>query len=305
MEVRRLEDNPIVRPNIGDRIGNNINGPSLIRVPEWVGDPLGTYYLYFASHRGTEIYLAYADDVTGKWTLHTPSPLCLRDAGEGFDDHIASPDVHIDENRKRIEMYYHGCCSRYEDETGIVSQFTRIALSEDGLIFDARPEPLGRFYFRAFEYEGDRYALAKENRGKGQRESGQRVYRSPDGHGRFEPGPILFQDGSRHTAVRRREDTLDVFYSRIGDAPECILHATVDLSSEWGRWRATKPEPLLEPEYEWEGTSEPIEPSRAGAVIESVHQIRDPAVFEERDKTYLLYSVAGERGIAIAKLLER
>ena len=31
---------------------SNINGPSLVRVPEWVEDPLGKYYLYFAHHRG-------------------------------------------------------------------------------------------------------------------------------------------------------------------------------------------------------------------------------------------------------------
>ena len=27
---------------------SNINGPSLVRVPEWVENPLGKYYLYFA-----------------------------------------------------------------------------------------------------------------------------------------------------------------------------------------------------------------------------------------------------------------
>ncbi|NET62179.1 MAG: hypothetical protein F6K47_40550, partial [Symploca sp. SIO2E6] len=32
--------------------GSNINGPSLIRVPEWIENPLGRYYLYFAHHQG-------------------------------------------------------------------------------------------------------------------------------------------------------------------------------------------------------------------------------------------------------------
>ena len=40
---------------------SNINGPSLVRVPEWVENPLGKYYLYFAHHRGAYIRLAYAD----------------------------------------------------------------------------------------------------------------------------------------------------------------------------------------------------------------------------------------------------
>ena len=34
-----------------------------------------------------------------------------------------------------------------------------------------------------------------------------------------------------------------------------------------------------------------------------VRQLRDPAVFEDEGHLYLLYSVAGEQGIAIAELL--
>ena len=33
-----------------------------------------------------------------------------------------------------------------------------------------------------------------------------------------------------------------------------------------------------------------------------VNQLRDPAIFQEQDKTYLLYSYAGESGIAITEL---
>jgi hypothetical protein len=33
-------------------------------------------------------------------------------------------------------------------------------------------------------------------------------------------------------------------------------------------------------------------------------QLRDPAIFRESGRTYLLYSVAGERGIAIAEMTE-
>ena len=35
-----------------------------------------------------------------------------------------------------------------------------------------------------------------------------------------------------------------------------------------------------------------------------VRQLRDPAIFREDRKTYLLYSVAGESGLAIAELHE-
>jgi len=35
-----------------------------------------------------------------------------------------------------------------------------------------------------------------------------------------------------------------------------------------------------------------------------VRQLRDPGIYRENGKTYLLYSVAGENGIAIAELKE-
>jgi len=36
--------------------------------------------------------------------------------------------------------------------------------------------------------------------------------------------------------------------------------------------------------------------------MEQVRQLRDPALLETDGRTYLLYSVAGESGIAIAEL---
>ena len=53
--ITRLGDGPIITPEMDDRMGGNIQGPSLIKVPTWVDNPLGKYYLYFADHRGTYI----------------------------------------------------------------------------------------------------------------------------------------------------------------------------------------------------------------------------------------------------------
>ncbi len=57
--VRRFKENPIIHARLDNEIGTNINGPSLIRVPDWVDKPLGRYYLYFAHHQGTSIRMAY------------------------------------------------------------------------------------------------------------------------------------------------------------------------------------------------------------------------------------------------------
>ena len=56
-------------------LGNNINGPSVIRVPGWVKLPLGKYYMYFAHHAGQFIRMAYADAVEGPWRIYEPGVL--------------------------------------------------------------------------------------------------------------------------------------------------------------------------------------------------------------------------------------
>jgi hypothetical protein len=99
----------------------------------------------------------------------------------------------------------------------------------------------------------------------------------------------------RPAAVRRRDAPL-------GEAPERILHATIDLAGDWTTWRETAPVEVLRPARPWEGADLPVEPSRRGSVDVPVNQLRDPAVYEEEGRVYLLYSVAGERGIALARV---
>ena len=90
-------------PNIENEHGfPNINGPSLVRVPDWVENPLGKYYLYFAHHRGSYIRLAYADDIIGPYTVYPGGALHRDNTVFKGCDHIASPDVHIDEDNKKI-----------------------------------------------------------------------------------------------------------------------------------------------------------------------------------------------------------
>lgn len=94
VRVQRFATNPLITPASSPTLGENINGPSVIRVPSWLPNPLGRYYLYFAHHAGTFIRLAYADDVQGPWRIYEPGTLHLEDA-PAFYDHIASPDVHV------------------------------------------------------------------------------------------------------------------------------------------------------------------------------------------------------------------
>ncbi len=80
VRIERLADAPIITPALHPSIGENIQGPSLIRVPDWIEAPLGKYYLYFADHKGRYIRLAYADALLGPWTIHRPGSLQIEDS---------------------------------------------------------------------------------------------------------------------------------------------------------------------------------------------------------------------------------
>ena len=289
MRVERLPDNlanPIIRPGMDPRMGGNVNGPSLIRAPDWLENPLGRYYLYFAHHRGTYIRLAYADRPEGPYTTHEPGVLELADSFAA--DHIASPDVHVDDDRREIVMYYHG---RQSAESP--GQETRVALSPDGLNFTARPEVLGAPYFRVFRHRGRHYAIGMPGI----------LYRSANGRSGFERGSQILPGNARHVAVLLRGDSLTLFYTMVGETPpERIMAGEIDLSRDWAEWSVERSRELLRPEFDWEGANEPLTPSARGIIGPPVNQLRDPCIFEDGDATYLLYAVAGERGIAIARL---
>jgi hypothetical protein len=316
VRVERLLDRPIITPDLHPSLGPNIQGPSLIRVPDWVPGRLGAYYLYFADHKGRYIRLAYADHLLGPWRIHVPGSLQLEGSfllttppaepaaelarlraapwpanlshdafTEATTPHIASPDVHVDAANRRIVMYYHGL-------NALSQQVTRAATSNDGIRFVARPETLGRTYFRAFLFGGYTYAMAMPGL----------FYRSKDMLSGFEEGPRLFNPNMRHAALVTRGDTLLVFWTQVGDAPERVLLSTIPLGDDWRTWKESPPVEVLRPERTWEGADAPLVPSVRSTAYGHVNQLRDPAIFEENGRTYLLYAVAGESGIAIAEV---
>jgi hypothetical protein len=163
VRVKRLLDGPIISSDLHPSIGVNIQGPSMIRVPDWIEGRLGDYYLYFADHKGRYIRLAYTDNLLGPWRIYPPGSLQLQQScflteppkvtpeqlgqfegrlkesgiaishdllSEITTPHIASPDVHIDTAGRRILMYFHGL-----DAVG--TQVTRVATSHNGIDFKA------------------------------------------------------------------------------------------------------------------------------------------------------------------------
>ena len=319
MRVQRLLDGPIISAGLHPSIGVNIQGPSMIRAPDWIEGRLGDYYLYFADHKGRYIRLAYADNLLGPWRIHPPGSLQLEGScflteppkvtpeqvaqfearlkqsgvvishdllSEITTPHIASPDVHVDQPGRRIVMYFHGL-------DGVGTQVTRVATSQNGIDFNAHPEVLGRPYMRAFEHDGMTYAMAMPGQ----------FYRSKDGMHGFESGSHLFNPNMRHSAVMKRCGELWVFWTQVGETPERILLSRIDLTGDWDSWKERAPVEILRPERSWEGADAPLVPSVRSTAYGQVNQLRDPAIFEENGRVYLLYAVAGESGIAIAEVL--
>jgi hypothetical protein len=164
-------------------------------------------------------------------------------------------------------------------------------MSHNGIDFEARPEILGPSYLRIFPHDGMTYALAMPGQ----------FFRSKDGLHGFEPGPVRFNPNMRHSAVLKRGDELVVFWTQVGEAPERILCSRINISGDWHGWKESPAVEVLRPERSWEGADAPLTPSVRSTAYGHVNQLRDPAIFEEDGRTYLLYAVAGESGIAIAE----
>ena len=319
--VTRFTSNPLITVDSSPTLGGNVNGPSLIRVPDWVTGRLGKYYLYFANHRGEFIRLAYADAVTGPWKIYEPGVLHVKDTAfyrpqpdlarfGGNSTHLASPEVFVDAAQRRLVLWAHGWFSngerwpgdpaeaqRWATEHGY-GQFTQSAVSTDGLHFKAEPAITRESYLRVFEHDGMFYGMSRFGV----------LERSKDLTGTFEVGPNPFVNSVygtnrvRHVALVRRGTRLFVLFTAIRDAPERMMLSTIDLQGDWTRWRASVPVEVLRPETMYECANLPVEASAVGDVEVPVRQIRDPAIFEEGGRTYLIYSTCGEQGLAGAEI---
>lgn len=317
----RLPSNPLLTVASSPSLGGNVNGPTVIRVPDWVERPLGRYYMYFANHMGTFIRLAYADAIAGPWKIHEPGVLDVKDtaffrpqpdpqdARADFYTHVASPELWVDPARRRLVMWVHGWWTngeRWPDtlkaarswarEKGY-GQFTQAAESADGLHFTMRPAITKTSYLRVFQHGGSFYGVSR---------LGQ-LSRSSDPLGTFEPGPNPFRETSyagrvRHVGLLVRGSRLHVFFTAIGDAPERVLMSSLDLNGDWTTWRAGTPVEVVKPEAAYECPDLPVAPSAPGDVEGAVRQIRDPFVFDHEGKTFLFYSTCGEQGLAVAEI---
>lgn len=327
--------------------GENINGPSLIRVPSWIApanraDSSAQYYLYFAHHSDDYVRMAWAANIEGPYHLYqvgtgvAVGDRGVIDHGGNYiyldndisieNNHLASPDVHVDSANQQIIMYFHAGSSTFVDGVEVNKQLTYVSTSPYGLEFYDNIEPvfLGSSYFRVFEYDGEMYAL----------DNGAKINKALDASDPWAPpvgfdftnelwdirsdnpfqDDILTFDGLsssqlrvRHTGVRVVGDELQVFYTRRGELGERVQMSTIDMSADdWEDWDSSYPPiEIMTANPGWEGGQYELLNSETSSAPENVNQLRDPYVFEDTDgKLYMVYAGQGENALGIARLYE-
>ena len=93
-----------------------------------------------------------------------------------------------------------------------------------------------------------------------------------------------------------------MLWTRVGDTPERILLSMLNTADDWQQWRFTETCEIHRAQKPWEGADMVPRASQYGGCMQRVNQLRDPAIFEDAGKIYLLYAIAGEQGIAIGEL---
>ena len=342
--IRLNRSNPIITANMfpsnrRGSDGSNINGPSMIRIPGWIprsqrANRRANYYLYFGHHDGDYIRMAWSASPTGPFTLYRA------DAGVGtrgvmdnnnthitLDEniqirrnHIASPDVHVDNDNRQIIMYFHSGNPYRFNGRDISEQVSWVNTSSDGLNFrrrDTRSVQLGPSYFRVFEDNRTLYAF-HNNGGPVRARSFDNPWEPTRGYydGRELPplwesrGRNMFRDAFtrdsgqrvRHSSIRVNNRNAQVFYSIRGHSPERLFVSNINLNTRsWDDWRSTIPgTEILRAVGGWEGGHLTPQPSVGGPAV-GVNQLRDPYIFEDDDGSlYLFYSGQGEDAMGVA-----
>jgi hypothetical protein len=283
---------------ISENFKSNICNPCIVKVPEWVRDPIGKYYLYYADHRGKFIKFAFSNSIFNNWKIKLNTIININSFKNAIN-HIASPEIYIDNNKKKFYLLTHSHSTTHK------GQWTYVSESNNGLNFKViNDKPLAPFYLRVFKYNNFFYGVSK----------GGNLWKSNDLINEFEPCQNLFDlsksndllhnyDGAiRHVGLFVENNTLYIFYSKIGDKPERIYYSRLILEVNDKNWKFTFETELLRPTLDFEGANLPLTKSKPGDTPFMENALRDPYLFKINNNYYLAYCVKGEFGIAIAEI---
>jgi hypothetical protein len=106
----------------------------------------------------------------------------------------------------------------------------------------------------------------------------------------------------RHIGLDIVGDRLLVYFSCVGHRPERILYTSIAMQGDPAGWKASGVTEILRPERAWEGVNLPLAYSKGGRSRARENALRDPAIFVENGRRWLIYSTAGEHGFGLAEL---
>jgi len=82
------------------------------------------------------------------------------------------------------------------------------------------------------------------------------------------------------------------------------LRSVVELKrNDWFEWQCGEISEIIRPAEPFEGAALSLSSSASGPSSVGENALRDPDVLSTKNGDYLFYSVAGEKGIALAKFV--
>jgi hypothetical protein len=231
----------------------------------------------------------------------------------------------VDREGKRIVLYFHGKpagvvskakAGERDPEAGQKSTF---AVSEDGLHFEVGKVTVGPAYLRIFRHGDAWYAISAKGLMRAPRLCqpfadvaeviGPEIAGQVDPVKLGEPGAVANRPKAgadrysiRHVGIDIVGDRLLVYFTCVGHRPERILCTSINMKGDPAKWRAKGVQEVLRPEWQWEGVGLGLEFSKGGRSHAWERGLRDPGIFVEDGKRYLVYSAAGEHGFGMALL---
>ncbi|KAG4272706.1 hypothetical protein FPRO04_10448 [Fusarium proliferatum] len=84
--------------------------PSIFHAGEYLDDPLGEWYLYYAPHENPGgISLVYSDSLEGPWKEYPNNPVIANKWDSHYSvPHVSSPDASWNSDAGRMFLYFHG-----------------------------------------------------------------------------------------------------------------------------------------------------------------------------------------------------
>ncbi|KAF0636484.1 hypothetical protein FPSE5266_02810 [Fusarium pseudograminearum] len=110
--------------------------PSIFHAGQYLDDPLGEWYLYYAPHENPGgISLVYSDSLEGPWKEYPNNPIISNKWDSHYSvPHVSSPDAAWNEEAGRMFLYFHGDNTKTrwaESSNGIDFEYGGMAVSNE------------------------------------------------------------------------------------------------------------------------------------------------------------------------------